>query len=102
MSDNVEKNRRKAIGAEIDIEACPIHRSYVQVLDPYGERELLPEEQQIGADLFALSEPHNEWIWEGDLPDDKRQALHERFKREGETDPFEAITAPTEMTNGNL
>ena len=86
MSNDVEMNRRKAIGTEIDIETCPIRWSYVQVLDPYGERELLPEEEQIGTDLFVLSEPHNEWIWEGDLPDGKRRVLRERFDREGETD----------------
>ena len=40
----------------------------------------------IGTDLFVLSEPHNEWIWEGDLPDGKRRVLRERFDREGETD----------------
>ena len=86
MSNDVEMNRRKAIGTEIDIETCPIRWSYVQVLDPYGERELLPEEEQIGTDLFVLSEPRNEWIWEGDLPDGKRRVLRERFDREGETD----------------
>jgi hypothetical protein len=80
---------RKEAGRNIDIHTCEIHWQYVQVLDPYdlraasGDPLVMPgmPEDQIGCDCFVCGPDSDGWIFEGDLPAEKLEALHERIKR---------------------
>ena len=40
---------------------------------------------QTGSNLFLRSPDSNGWIWEGDLPSEKHQALYALLKREANT-----------------
>jgi hypothetical protein len=78
---------RKDAGRLIDVETCEIVRMPACDDDPYGIRRRLGEDpyDQWGKNFFVCSPDTNDWIWEGDLPSEKRQALYARLKREANT-----------------
>lgn len=69
---------RKAAAAAIDIETCEIFKTRADDLDPYG---IGCEFCQGGGKIFVCSADSNGWVWEGDLPEDKRDALYARINR---------------------
>jgi hypothetical protein len=78
---------RKDAGRLIDIETCTILKTGACDDDPYGIREMLGENpyDQRGSNFFVCSPDGDGWIWEGDLPSEKHQALYARLKREANT-----------------
>ena len=54
-----------------------------QVLDPYGVRQLAPEEYQVGRLVFVRSPDSGEWVSLYDLPEESARALHQRIDKEG-------------------
>jgi hypothetical protein len=73
---------RPAAGAVIDIETCELAWWYAQVLDPYRYLKAagtFPEEADcVDRERFVCSDDSDGWIWEGDLPEEKRRALAAR------------------------
>jgi hypothetical protein len=91
---------RKEAGAAIDIETCELGRWYAYDLDPYGTRDLLDEEQQVGTNRWVRSPQSRGWINEEDLPLEKFKAMYARISREYEAwqqqqaDAAEATESP--------
>jgi hypothetical protein len=74
---------RDTAAKAIDIETCKVFWQYVQIMDPYGFDVAMPEEYDcVGRQNFVISDITDGKVWIGDLPEEKRDALHERMKRE--------------------
>jgi hypothetical protein len=88
---------RKEAGKAIDVATCEITWTYGQILDPYGVREVAPEEYQVGRLVFVRSPESGGWVSSYDLPEESAIALHQRIDREGipETWPFGEEEAAT-------
>ncbi len=72
---------RKEEGLEIDPATAEVDWNYAQTLDPYGVYPELPEEySQVGRAYFARRPGSDIWVEFGDLPDEIREALWERYK----------------------
>jgi hypothetical protein len=74
---------RKKAGGAIDVATCEITWRHGQVLDPYGVRELTPEEYQIGRLVFVRSPESDGWVSLYDLPKESAHALWQRIDSEG-------------------
>jgi hypothetical protein len=82
---------RKDAGAAIDIETAELNGLWVPQSDPYAEwapaREC-QDNEDIKPHYFVRGPDSGGWVWQGDLPDDKRAAMqarideHERKVRE--------------------
>ena len=73
---------RREAGLKIDPETAEVHRTYAQILDPYGMCPELPEEyDQVGRVYFARSPGSDIWVCFSDLPEAIRDALWEKHKR---------------------
>jgi hypothetical protein len=75
---------RKEEALRIDPETAEVHWSYAQTLDPYGaldEWELPEEFHQIGREYFARNVGSDIWVEFGDLPDETRDKLRNRYSR---------------------
>ena len=67
---------RTEAGAKIDPNTALVMWCYGQVLDPYGEFDLAPEERCVGRQYFARSpEADSIWVHFDDLPPQTRKAL---------------------------
>jgi hypothetical protein len=73
---------RKLEALKIDPGTAELSWCYAETMDPYGVAPDLPEElQQVGREYFARRPDGDKWIWFGDLPDDVREKLWERYGR---------------------
>jgi hypothetical protein len=75
---------RKEEGLRIDPETAEVDWSYAQTLDPYGvmdEWELPKEFHQVGREYFARAPGSKIWVEFGDLPDETREKLWNRHRR---------------------
>jgi hypothetical protein len=72
---------RKLAASQIDPETAEVEWTYVQILDPYGLCENIPDELwQVGRGYFARSPGSDIWVSFDDLPDEvsnKLWAKHE-------------------------
>ena len=74
---------RKEAGRKIDPETAEVMWVYAQTVDPYGVDPELPQAfGQVGRHYFARCPESDIWVWFGDLPDDTRDRLWEKHKRE--------------------
>jgi hypothetical protein len=71
---------RRAAGRLIDTETCQGFWHWCDDTDPYGID--LASYGEIGRNSFVRNKKGDDWVWIGDLPKEKRQALDERAKRE--------------------
>jgi hypothetical protein len=71
---------RREVGKRIDIETCEIARFYCGFPDVYGIG--LPNYNCGERFLFVRSSEEEGWVFEGDLPQEKRKALDARIDRE--------------------
>jgi hypothetical protein len=71
--------RRREAGRVIDIATCAFVWDYAAIGDPYG---IDPKCDTLVQELFVESADSGGWIHEGELPMDKRAALHYRIKIE--------------------
>jgi hypothetical protein len=74
---------RKEAAKRINIATCEITWEWGQILDPYGVRQLTPEEEQIGRLAFVRSPESGGWVSLYDLPEASAHALRQRIDREG-------------------
>jgi len=77
---------RKAAGARTDPATATVWFEYGQVLDPYGDFELSPEEHCVGREWFAADPEERIAVHFHDLPTATRDALEGKQKaadREG-------------------
>ena len=75
---------RKEEGLKIDPETSEVDWSYAQTLDPYGvldEWELPEEFRQVGREYFARAPESDIWVVFGDLPEETRNKLWQRHRR---------------------
>jgi hypothetical protein len=71
---------RKEEGSKIDPATAKVMWEYGQILDPYGVRDLPPEDSCVGRVYFARSaEPDAVWVAFYDLPEATRDALQARI-----------------------
>jgi hypothetical protein len=74
---------RKEAGLKIDPETAEVNWKYGQVMDPYGVDPDLPEECQcVGRQYFARAPGSDIWVHFHDLPEETRDALWERHRRQ--------------------
>jgi hypothetical protein len=66
---------RKEAGLKIDPTTAELDWDYGQAGDPYGVRDLAPEEQQVGRNYFCRAPGTDIWVHFYDLPDATREAL---------------------------
>jgi hypothetical protein len=67
---------RKAEGLTIDPANCEKFRLYVELMDPYGLFEAVPEQWScISKAWFVRSLPDGYWVYANDLPKGTREAL---------------------------
>jgi hypothetical protein len=67
---------RRAAGLLIDPANCEKTRIYVELDDPYGLFEFIPEELScISKEWFVRSLPDGGWVYVNDLPKETREAL---------------------------
>ena len=99
---------RKEAGGHIDIESCEIGCWFVDDADPYeiGKAKAAPPADDdlswLNGEAFKGKSRHSfvrspksrGWIWDGDLPAEKRQALAERERREEMTNRVMDAIAP--------
>ena len=69
---------RKAEAPRIDAASCVVEVCRAGALDPYGVLGI----DEDGAQWFAQNPPDGLWVWSGDLPEETREAIKERQKRE--------------------
>jgi hypothetical protein len=79
---------RKAAGLQIDPATAAVTWQHAQILDPYGIRDLSPEEDCAGAVLFARAPGTDVWISQYELPAATVDALKIRIKQEPDDFPF--------------
>jgi hypothetical protein len=77
---------RKAAGLKIDPATAEVMGRHVQILDPYGIRDLSPEEECVGAVLFARAPGGDVWVSQYELPSATVDTLRIRIKQEPEPD----------------
>ena len=70
--------RRGAAASQIDPDTAEVWFEHRQVLDPYGERVLPPEEDCVGRVFFAMDPDERVPVAFYDLPEATREALEER------------------------
>jgi hypothetical protein len=78
------KEKVKKAAEEIDSETCEIFWKHTEVLDPYGDHPVPPVMSCVGRDYFVRNKGGDTWVWDGDLPKDKLDALRKRIDRERE------------------
>ena len=80
---------RKEAGLKIDPATAAVTWQHAQILDPYGVRDLSPEEDCVGAVLFARAPGSDVWVSQYELPSATADALKVRIKQEpDEPDDF--------------
>jgi hypothetical protein len=73
---------RKEAGLKIDPATAAVTWQHAQILDPYGVRDLSPEEDCVGAVLFARAPGSDVWVSQYELPSATVDALKVRIKQE--------------------
>jgi hypothetical protein len=76
------KEKMKKAAEEIDPETCEIFWQYTEMLDPYGDHPAPPVMSCVGRSYFVRNKGGDTWVWDGDLPRDKLDALQKRMDRE--------------------
>jgi hypothetical protein len=79
---------RKEAGLKIDPATAEVTWRHAQVVDPYGIRDLSPEECCIGRVLFARAPGSDVWVSEDELPSATVDALRVRGNQEHDDFPF--------------
>ncbi len=79
---------RKEAGLKIDPATAEVTWHHEQVLDPYGIRDLSPEEDCVGAVLFARAPGSDVWVSQYELPSATVDALRLRIEQEPDDFPF--------------
>lgn len=74
---------RKTEGNFIDPATADITSIMAPSLDPYHIGTIPEKFVQIGREYFARSPERGVWVWFGDLPDEKQNALWDRIARPG-------------------
>jgi hypothetical protein len=69
---------RKQAAKLIDPTTAEIRGQHGQVVNPYGVRRLPRDADCVGRNVFVRNRGSDEWVWDGDLPDEKRKRLWER------------------------
>jgi hypothetical protein len=92
---------RREAGLKIDSETAEVSWTYGQVLDPYGIRDLLPEECYcVGRAYFARAPGSDMWVHFHDLPSETEDALWKKRSKKlatGSPLPFdECPCAPSQ------
>ena len=72
----------KKAAEEIDPETCEIFWMSTELSDPYGDCPVPPRWSCIGRSYFVRNKGGEPWVWDGDLPKDKLDALGKRCDRE--------------------
>jgi hypothetical protein len=75
---------REAAGLQIDPATAEVTWEYTQLADPYGIRDLSPEECCIGRVLFARAPGGDVWVSQHELPSATVDALRLRLEQEPE------------------
>jgi hypothetical protein len=74
--------KRKEAGRKIDPATAEVTWWHAEGSDPYGVLPEIPSEYWcIGRERFARSSEADGWVNFGDLPEETRNALWERWKR---------------------
>jgi hypothetical protein len=73
---------RKEAGLKIDPATAAVTWQHAQILDPYGVRDLSPEEDCVGAVLFARAPGSDVWVSQYELSSATVDALKVRIKQE--------------------
>ena len=73
---------RKEAGLKIDPATAAVTWQHAQILDPYGVRDLSPEEECVGAVLFARAPGSDVWVSQYELSSATADALKVRIKQE--------------------
>jgi hypothetical protein len=79
---------RREAGLKIDPATAEARGLYVQILDPYGIRDLSPEEDCSGNVLFARAPGGDIWVSQYELPSATLDALRIRIEQEPDDLPF--------------
>jgi hypothetical protein len=79
---------RKEAGLKIDPATAAVTWQHAQILDPYGVRDLSPEEDCVGAVLFARAPGSDVWVSQYELPTATVDALKVRITQEPDDFPF--------------
>jgi hypothetical protein len=69
-------------GKRIDPEYCAFFRMHVEAVDIYGIFKVPDEWSCVGKELFVRNLPDGDWVWGGDLPEEKAKAVYDRMRRE--------------------
>jgi hypothetical protein len=80
---------RKAEAPRIDAGSCVVEVCRAGALDPYGVLGI----DEDGAQWFAQTPSDGLWVWSGDLPEETREAIKERQKREPFFWPLRRLSA---------
>jgi hypothetical protein len=73
---------RIAAGREIDVETCKLIGIHGNAMDPYGIYPNGPDSYVAYEKLLFVDGPDSDgWVYEEDLPEDKRHALRDRIDR---------------------
>jgi hypothetical protein len=75
---------RKEAGLQIVPVTAEVTWEYTQLADPYGIRELSPEEDCVGRVLFARAPDGDIWVSQCELPSATLDALRLRLEQEPE------------------
>jgi hypothetical protein len=75
---------REAAGLQIDPATADVTWEHTQLADPYGIRDLSPEECCIGRVLFARAPDGDVWVSQHELPRATLDALRLRLEQEPE------------------
>jgi hypothetical protein len=75
---------RKEAGLQIDPATADVTWEHTQLADPYGIRDLSPEEDCIGRVLFARAPGGDIWVSQCELPSATVDALRLRLEQEPE------------------
>jgi hypothetical protein len=79
---------RKEAGLKIDPATAEVTWQHTQILDPYGIFDLSPEEDCVGAVMFARAPDSDVWVSEDELPSATVDALRVRGNQEPDDLPF--------------
>jgi hypothetical protein len=79
---------RKEAGLKIDPATAEVTWHHVQILDPYGIFDLSPEEDCVGAVMFARAPDSDVWVSADELPSATVDALRIRGNQEQDDFPF--------------
>ncbi len=80
---------RKEAGLKIDPATAEVTWEHAQILDPYGIFDLSPEEDCVGAVMFARAPDSDVWVSQYELPSATLDALRVRVVRgDREQDDF--------------